>query len=402
VSTSTPAARDFPLLTYDEGRQKLFLFDGATYGSSDTDYWEWDPITAGWASYSTGDSVGSVGGDCAAAAYDPLRRRQVIVANCGTAPSQIAATWEIDTRTQTLYIRNPSPSPEPGADGSMVFDRARGVMVLYAGDQNGRPVINETWEYKVTNLANGEACTAAFASSCASGFCTDGVCCEVATCAGACKSCSVPGFAGTCVSAAPGTDVPGSCAAGLACDATGACKSKNGRACAAATECASGFCVDGVCCDSACTGTCASCNQAGRAGWCTPYPAGTDPEKECGQDAGACKPSCDGVSACALPTGATTCGAGGSGGNSGGSGGYRANLGGSGGSLSALGGRGGSQADAGADAGNKTLHKPVCDCALGKAFPSGSGWTLPLLLAGAAGWRLRKRRQPRPTLAGRL
>jgi hypothetical protein len=41
-----------------------------------------------------------------------------------------------------------------------------------------------------------------------------------------------------------------------------------GAACAAASDCGSGFCADGVCCASACDGTCYACNQAGLLGTC--------------------------------------------------------------------------------------------------------------------------------------
>ena len=399
--TSSPAARTDPVLTYDEGREKMFLFDGQGYGpdAATTVYWEWDPITAGWASYNTGDMVTPIGSGVAGA-YDSIRRRQVIVGN--------GQTWEIDTRTKTLYIRTTATVPPAASDPHMAFDSRRGVMVLEDDD--------ETWEYKVTNLANGAGCTAAFAASCASGFCVDGVCCDVAACTGACQSCNVAGSEGTCVQAAPGTEVPGSCTAGMACDGSGACKSKNGQACAAAAECASGFCADGVCCDSACAGTCASCNQAGRTGRCTAYAVGTDPEKEC-PGTGKCKATCDGVSACAFPqsevvcskcyycdgagecsaydffscgTGGSSGNSGGSGGNSGGSGG---NSGGSGGHALSVGGGGGSQKDAAGDAGTPNPHKSGCGCVLGEGVHSEAGSTAALLLVGAALSLMRKRRR---------
>ena len=419
VSTNVPAPRDFPLLSYDEGRQKMFLFDGHGNTSSPTAYWEWDPISAGWAQYDTADSVDDIG-DCATVAYDPIRRRQVIVGNCWTSDSGHGHTWEIDTKTRTLYIRSTAVTPASGLAANMVFDSARGVMVLYAGDAEGtgNPTINETWEYKVTNLGNGEGCTAAFASSCASGLCVEGVCCHVAACTAACTSCNVAGSEGTCVPAAPGSEVSGSCAAGMACDGSGTCKSKNGQPCAAAVDCASGFCADGVCCDSACAETCASCNQAGRAGQCAPYPAGTDPQNECLQGAGACRSACDGVGACAFPGADVTCSnchvcdgagacsiyddqscatggsggnSGGSGGNSGGNGGSTYHAGGSGGHAASVGGAGGSQGDAASGVGHTSPRKSGCDCALGEKADSGKGSTTVLLLVAASFTLLRKR-----------
>ena len=235
----------------------------------------------------------------------------------------------------------------------------------------------DTWEYTVTNLGNGEGCTTASSSSCATGFCVDGVCCEVAACTGACKSCNVAGLAGTCVLAKAGTEVAGSCSAGQACDGNGSCMTKNGQACTSASACASGFCADGVCCNSACTGACASCNQVGQVGKCSPYAAGTDPQNECGLGTGVCKSTCDGVGNCAYAGYTVSCGDcltcdgngtcsnydpncggyGGTGGKpypKGGNGGSIPNAGGSGGYLIGNGGSGGSIPNAGGSGGYTT------------------------------------------------
>jgi hypothetical protein len=48
ATTSVPAGRQYPIMAYDEGRQKLFLYDGLGYGSTMSSFWEWDPISAGW------------------------------------------------------------------------------------------------------------------------------------------------------------------------------------------------------------------------------------------------------------------------------------------------------------------------------------------------------------------
>jgi hypothetical protein len=125
-----------------------------------------------------------------------------------------------------------------------------------------------------------------------------------------------------------------------------------------------------VCCDSACQGTCVSCNLPGRVGTCSPYQAGSDPEKECSKGTPPCQSSCDGLGNCAFPTitcgqcgqcnGYGTCienyyypsciGVGGVGGNGGsGGGGGAGGNGGSGGSAgsSGAGGFGGSNGSAG-------------------------------------------------------
>jgi MYXO-CTERM domain-containing protein len=440
---SSPTARQYPLLAYDEGRQKMFLYDGENYSSNPTLFWEWDPLSAGWTNRSTGDALGYA--ICLALGYDSIRRRAVLLMDPNSQ------TWEVDTKGPTWYVRTLPTSPGILSGSSMVFDSLRGVVVLF-GSQNTNLYASETWEYSVTNLGNGEGCTAAFVTSCASGNCVDGVCCDVAACTGACKSCNVAGSEGACVLAKAGTEVTGSCAVGQACDGTGSCKTKNGQACTVAGACASGFCADGVCCDGACAGTCASCNQAGRAGRCTPYPAGTDPQSECGSGTGVCKSTCDGAGTCAYPGFTVTCGScltcdgmgtcsnydyncgsyGGSGGSYGGSGGrpYPSGgagggvLGGAGGGVPVLGGAGGripnlggaaggipnvggaaggvpsyggsiGAPDAGTgDASSTTkLNHSGCSCELGKGQPARPVLAAPFLIAGAALLLRRRRRR---------
>jgi hypothetical protein len=67
----------------------------------------------------------------------------------------------------------------------------------------------------------------------------------------------------------------------------------NGDPCDGASKCESGYCVDGRCCDAACAGLCQSCNVTDSEGICSPVPADTDPDDECGGL------GCDGAGACA-------------------------------------------------------------------------------------------------------
>ena len=296
-------------LAFDSGRQKMFLFAGQTKWqgtTSNSAYWEWDPVTAGWAIQDSGDIFDFGYYGMVVAAYDSQRRRVVMATNANVSDGSIK-TWELDTQGPTWYVRNPATGPASVDGATMAYDSQRGVMVLFSPIWNN-PNASETWEYKVARLAGGEGCTAATASICASGFCVDGVCCETASCPGTCQSCAVAGQEGTCGLAAPGTEVGGSCSDGQACAAGGACKAKNGTTCSGASDCASGFCVDGVCCDSLCDGVCQSCNQATRAGQCSAYVAGSDPQGECGLGGGVCRSTCNGAGACDYPQLGVTCG----------------------------------------------------------------------------------------------
>lgn len=89
-----------------------------------------------------------------------------------------------------------------------------------------------------------------------------------------------------------------------------------GAACAAGTDCDSGFCADHVCCNVACDGTCETCVATKKqsrkgTGTCGPVRAGTDPDDECaGETATSCGKTgqCSGaVAACAVWPLGTAC-----------------------------------------------------------------------------------------------
>jgi hypothetical protein len=120
--------------------------------------------------------------------------------------------------------------------------------------------------------SQGSACAAN--AECATGFCTDGVCCNIA-CQGACVGCTLGGHHGTCWPVAVGVSDPraicadqgaASCGRTGACDGVGSCQIYPLGA-----VCAPGSCLDGIeltarTCDG--LGTCSpaashSCAQLG-------------------------------------------------------------------------------------------------------------------------------------------
>jgi hypothetical protein len=145
----------------------------------------------------------------------------------------------------------------------------------------------------------GEACGAD--DACTSGFCTNGVCCDV-RCDDPEKACHLPSALGTCQM-----------------------KTK-GATCSEDAHCPEGapFCSgENVCCEAACEQACHSCNNPGAAGVCLPVADNTDPYGECdgvctscqGGSCGATFPgidplgecsfraSCNGFGACAVDLG---------------------------------------------------------------------------------------------------
>jgi hypothetical protein len=105
-------------------------------------------------------------------------------------------------------------------------------------------------------------------------------CVKRSDCSGACQTCT----SGVCT-AVKNQDDPGVCAG--TCDATGACKSKQGQVCQGPADCASGtYCVDGYCCNSACTGSCQACDIPGLVGTCSNVSTGAPHgnHSPCGSD----------------------------------------------------------------------------------------------------------------------
>ena len=163
---------------------------------------------------------------------------------------------------------------------------------------------------KLYDPTSGAACTKA--SSCASGYCVDGVCCE-SPCQGTCGICvkqtGAAGTHGKCSwigAGKPDLNATVPCASGGLCDGKGVCLKGNGVKCTAAHECGSGYCVDGVCCADACTGTCKGCAVKGHLGACWELSRNA-------QDSLAKIPcvgtkACDGVGSCRGNFGATCAG----------------------------------------------------------------------------------------------
>ena len=116
---------------------------------------------------------------------------------------------------------------------------------------------------------------------CLSGFCTDGLCCQVA-CTGECQTC---GVGGVCSGVILSTD-PDTCDGATSCDGGGECKLIAGLGCSGDDQCVTGICADGVCCDATCDGPCARCDSVGAPGICGEVSDAQVPGK------------CDGTAAC--------------------------------------------------------------------------------------------------------
>jgi hypothetical protein len=122
---------------------------------------------------------------------------------------------------------------------------------------SGVPSVAELVEIQVAPDATG----CAHDAECASGFCTDGVCCD-ARCGERCEACTAElkgdGADGVCGPVPPERDPDDDCVL------------SPGAPCEDAVQCDTGFCVDGLCCDGVCADQCEACDVEGSEGQCVP------------------------------------------------------------------------------------------------------------------------------------
>ena len=258
----------------------------------------------------------------------------LVIGGFSGASTPLASTEGYDPATNVFTSQPPLAVARGGHTATSLSD---GTVVVVGGTGTGGAPL--TSAESITYGGAGVACTSA--ATCASGFCVDGVCCNVA-CTGTCEACDIAGSAGICsgVSGAPhggrtcdgagacagkcdGTNVAacaypaaetacgGTCAVAVerpsTCDGHGACKEGLARSCSAnlacdgdkcRTKCAvDGDCAAGFSCSgdgrclvpASCTDKSTSTNVSGVATDCAPYLCDTT---------GQCKSTCRSVDEC--------------------------------------------------------------------------------------------------------
>lgn len=300
----TPAAlaRYGHAMAYDTARNKLVLFGGI--GATNSDVGDtWERGDGGWTKIDTIDAP--LARSSHSMAYDSVRKRIVLYGGADT-DTIFDDTWEFDGVT---WAQRPTSSQPIGYQGgAMAFDQARGDIIFFGGANNVTNTFSaETWRL----ISRGRVCSSN--ADCATGSCTDGVCCESKSC-GTCQTCD-GNDPGLCTGVYNESD-PDSCSGQSTCDRSGVCIGGLGSPAQTPAQCASGFVADGVCCDSACTGACVACSadlkESGtRSGVCDFAKSGADPRDSCATDAPtSCQHdgTCDGRGGCRLYVKGSTCG----------------------------------------------------------------------------------------------
>ncbi len=151
---ASPPPRADASMAYDAVRGVVVLFGGNTAdGAPLDDTWTWDGHT--WTNH---DSVPAPPArDDASLAFDPAVGKVVLFGGEVRRGSRYYSdTWLWDGRSWQLATGETSPPARHNA--GMVFDAARGVLLLYGGSAEPKESLNDTWTWNGktwTQVASG-------------------------------------------------------------------------------------------------------------------------------------------------------------------------------------------------------------------------------------------------------
>jgi len=239
-----PTARYFAKLTYDANRKKVVMYGGVLPdGSSSSELWQWDgtdwsQIDLEGAPITSGNTLGFSFDGNTLISFGTIIRLNNASNTLLLVPKTDTCSADADCANDTYCVdgvccQSKSCNPCETCNG---LSRGTCTPIFNDEDPNGCA----TGEGKSCNASG--ACLAALGSTCAdgttcaSGFCVDGVCCET-KCEGTCIACSASlkedgARSGLCGAAKSGSDPRDQCSStdattcGLdgTCDGRGACR----------------------------------------------------------------------------------------------------------------------------------------------------------------------------------
>jgi N-acetylneuraminic acid mutarotase len=148
---SLPSARDSHCMVYNPANGKVILFGGSDKdGNSLRDTWAYDPTANTWTDLRPTGSVPPEGDY--SMVYDSARGMVILVGE-GSDDAVFCATWAYDSAANTWTELHPTGSVPPARlFRSMVYDPATGRVILFGGLQLSFETLtfayfNDTWAY---------------------------------------------------------------------------------------------------------------------------------------------------------------------------------------------------------------------------------------------------------------
>jgi hypothetical protein len=301
-SYGAPPARTQHAMAADPIRGKIVLFGGRGASGVLQDTWEYDVPSNAWTQRTPAFAPPARFGH--SMFYDPDRGTVIMVGGSGADPSSnLADAWEWDGQAGAwakLFV-TAGFTPRSGAVG--FFDSSAGSSTVFGGLAYGVggtvvATYGDAWKLTRANelSRNGLACTSG--STCGSGFCVDGVCCNTA-CTDQCGACNVAGSAGTC------TAISGAPQGGrAACSGSGICAAScNGVDSLACHSTAAGVSCGGPTCSGGAASSGSTCDGSGNCVAASPVACG--PLYAC--SGSACASQCMSPMDCAQGATCSTC-----------------------------------------------------------------------------------------------
>lgn len=131
-------------MAYDSTRGMTVLYGGFSSGSRLYDTWEWDGDE--WTQHPVGGTEWPGPRSAHRMVYDSAR--EVTVLFGGREDEYLSDTWEWHGRkVGSEWVQRDVTGPPPRAYQAMAYDSARGVTVLFGGNDGTMPWLSDTWEW---------------------------------------------------------------------------------------------------------------------------------------------------------------------------------------------------------------------------------------------------------------
>jgi len=149
IPPGAPPARYGHAMVYDSAHKKAVLFGGWNENGFLNDTWAYDLGTNTWANMNP--PTAPPARDDHAMVYDSIHDEVILFG--GQSTYSFLDTWTYNLRTNSWTNRNPDNQPGTGVGPAMAFDSLHGEVVLFGGKDYAAICRNNTWAYNLSENA---------------------------------------------------------------------------------------------------------------------------------------------------------------------------------------------------------------------------------------------------------